>query len=131
MLEPTNDGVAAALCPGSGQVPLTVMLQPRRRRGETGLRMIGVCPVCVAWVPLVPNPARLTLAAHHDEGGRPWDPITLIIVLAILGFCVWLVITYIPMPAPIRTAIVVIVVLVIVLYVVRLLLGGATIRVGP
>lgn len=50
--------------------------------------------------------------------------LTLVIVLALVGFCVWLVITYIPMPPPFRTAIIVIVVLVLLLYVIRLLLGG-------
>ena len=56
------------------------------------------------------------------------DLITLVVVLAIVGFCLWLVLTYIPMPEPFRKAIVVLVVLVVVLYVVRLLLGGSTIR---
>lgn len=47
----------------------------------------------------------------------------LIVVFAVIGFCLYLVITYIPMPAPMQQALVVIVVLV--LYVARVLLGGA------
>ena len=54
--------------------------------------------------------------------------VTLLIVLAVVGFVVWLIVTYIPMPEPFRKVIIVIVVLVLLLYVVQLLLGGATIR---
>lgn len=50
--------------------------------------------------------------------------ITLLVTLAIVGFCVWLVTTYIPMPEPIRKAIIVIVVLLLVLYLVRRLAVG-------
>ena len=52
------------------------------------------------------------------------DLLTLIILLAVIGFAVWLVITYIPMPAPFKQVIVVIVVLVVLLFVVRALIGG-------
>jgi len=50
--------------------------------------------------------------------------LTLIVVLAILGVAVWLVVTYVPMPAPIRTTIVVVVALLILLWVARYLLAG-------
>ena len=40
----------------------------------------------------------------------------LIIVLAIVGFCTWLVVTYIPMPQPVKTVIIVVVVLFILLW---------------
>jgi len=50
--------------------------------------------------------------------------ITLIVVLAVVGFCLWLVVTYVPMPAPFKTAIVVGVVLLLVLWLARALLGG-------
>jgi hypothetical protein len=52
------------------------------------------------------------------------DLITLILVLALIGFCLWLVTTYVPMPGPMKQAIIVLVVIVIVLWIVRALLGG-------
>lgn len=52
------------------------------------------------------------------------DLITLILVLAVVGFCLWLIVTYIPMPPPIKQVIIVIVVVVIVLWLLRALLGG-------
>ena len=52
------------------------------------------------------------------------DLITLVVVLALIGFCLWLVLTYIPMPPPMKQVITVIVVIVLVLWVVRALLGG-------
>ncbi len=52
------------------------------------------------------------------------DLITLILVLALVGFCLWLIVTYIPMPPPIKQVIIVIVVVVIVLWLVRSLIGG-------
>lgn len=52
------------------------------------------------------------------------DLVTLIIVLALIGFCLYLVTTYIPMPAPMKQAILVIVVIVVILWIVRALLGG-------
>jgi len=58
--------------------------------------------------------------------------IDLIVAFALIGFCLWLVITYVPMPAPMSQALVVIVVIVIVLYVARMLLGGhPDLRLGP
>ena len=45
-----------------------------------------------------------------------------LVVFAILGFACWLVITYVPMPAPLKNALVVVVVLLFLLYVVRWLL---------
>jgi len=55
--------------------------------------------------------------------------IELVLVMAIVGFLVYLIVTYIPMPAPFKTAIVVIVVIVLVLYLLRIL-GFADIPVG-
>jgi hypothetical protein len=46
--------------------------------------------------------------------------ITLLLVLALVGFLVYIIITYIPMPDLFRKAIVVIAVLLVVLYLVRL-----------
>lgn len=45
----------------------------------------------------------------------------LILALAVVGFLVYLIITYIPMPAPIKQAIVVIVVVCMVIYVLNIL----------
>ena len=59
------------------------------------------------------------------------DLITLIVVLAVIGFALWLVVTYIPMPDPMKKVIIVVVVLIILLYVVRLLLGGGGLRLAP
>lgn len=47
------------------------------------------------------------------------DLISVVIVLVILGLCLWLVETYIPMSPPIKTVIRVVVVLVIVLWLLR------------
>ncbi len=46
--------------------------------------------------------------------------ITLILTIALLGFLVWLVITYIPMPEIFKKAIVVLVVILVILYLVQL-----------
>jgi len=45
--------------------------------------------------------------------------LTLLIVFAVLGFAVWLVITYVPMPEPFKKALVVLVVLLLLLWIVR------------
>lgn len=47
--------------------------------------------------------------------------ITLVLVLALLGFIVYLITTYIPMPPVFKTAIYVIVAIVVILYVMRVL----------
>ena len=47
--------------------------------------------------------------------------ISLILGLALVGFVVWLIVTYIPMADPIKKVIIVIVVVVMVLYVMRML----------
>jgi len=54
--------------------------------------------------------------------------LTVVIVLAIVGFAIWLVVTYIPMPDPFKKVIVVVVVLVLLLWVVRALLGSGALR---
>ncbi len=46
--------------------------------------------------------------------------ITLIILIAVIGFIVWAVITYIPMPQPFKTGIVVLAVVVLLLFVLSL-----------
>lgn len=50
--------------------------------------------------------------------------LTLVVVLAVFGFAVYLVITYIPMPKPVQQAIIVIVVLLLLLWLARALLTG-------
>ncbi len=47
------------------------------------------------------------------------DLARLIIVIVVLGVCLWLVQTYVPMAAPIKTLLTVVVVLVIVLWLLR------------
>jgi hypothetical protein len=49
--------------------------------------------------------------------------IGLIIVLAVVGFIVYLLTTYIPMPAPIKQTIIVAVVIIMILYILRLVVG--------
>lgn len=50
--------------------------------------------------------------------------IELIGAFALIGFCLYLVMTYIPMPEPMKQALIVIVVVCLVLYVARMILGG-------
>lgn len=52
--------------------------------------------------------------------------IELIAVFAIVGFCLYLVIQYVPMPEPMKQALIVIVVIVLVVWIARALLGGGT-----
>jgi hypothetical protein len=54
--------------------------------------------------------------------------ITLIITLAIIGFLMWLVMTYIPMPEPFKKIIIVIVIFAVVLW---LLYGFGLLGAGP
>lgn len=49
--------------------------------------------------------------------------VTLILVIALVGFLVWLIITYIPMPEPFPKVIIVIVAVILILYVLRLFIG--------
>lgn len=49
----------------------------------------------------------------------------LVLEIALVGFVVWLITTYIPMPAIVKTIIYVIVAIVAVLYVLSLISGGA------
>lgn len=49
--------------------------------------------------------------------------IELVVLLAVVGFLVWMVVTYIPMPPPFKTAIIAIVVIVLVLWVLRMFVG--------
>lgn len=52
------------------------------------------------------------------------DIVTFMIAFVIIGFCLWLVITYIPMPAPMPQVLIVIVVILMIILLARLLLGG-------
>jgi uncharacterized membrane-anchored protein len=56
-------------------------------------------------------------------GGNDMGLIQLIIILAVVGVLLYLVETYIPMAAPIKTLIRVVVILVIVLWLLRLFVG--------
>jgi hypothetical protein len=57
--------------------------------------------------------------------------IELILVLAVIGFVLWAIVTFIPMPPPFKQAIIAIVAIIVVLWVARLLLGsGPDIRIG-
>lgn len=48
----------------------------------------------------------------------------LVVLLAVIGFALWLVITYVPMPEPFKRAILVIVTLALLVWVVRWLFAG-------
>lgn len=51
--------------------------------------------------------------------------LTLILILAIIGFVLWLVLTYIPMPAPFKSIITVIIVIALILWLLQVFgLGG-------
>ena len=57
--------------------------------------------------------------------------IQVLVVLAIIGFLLWLVTTYIPMAPPIKTVITVVVIILIVLWLLSIFMPGlATIRIG-
>jgi len=47
--------------------------------------------------------------------------IELLIIIAVIGFLVWALTTYVPMAAPFKTAIIVLAVIVLILYVLRVL----------
>jgi len=47
--------------------------------------------------------------------------IELLVLIAVVGFLVWALTSYVPMPAPFKTAIIVIAVIVLVLFVLRAL----------
>ena len=52
--------------------------------------------------------------------------VTLLIVFALIGFIVYLVITYIPMPEPFKQVIIVVCVILLILYVLGLVTGHAS-----
>jgi hypothetical protein len=60
-------------------------------------------------------------------GGNDMGLIQLIIILAVVGVLLYLVETYIPMAAPIKTLIRVVVIVVIVLWLLRLFVGDVAI----
>ena len=43
--------------------------------------------------------------------------VSLILVLVVLGFCLWLLLTYVPMPGPVRQVILAVVAIAVVLWV--------------
>jgi hypothetical protein len=47
------------------------------------------------------------------------DVVRLLVVIVILGVCLWLIQTYVPMAAPLKTLLTIVVVLVIVLWLLR------------
>lgn len=53
--------------------------------------------------------------------------IALVLVLAVVGFLVWLVTTYVPMPAPFKNVIIVVVIIVLVLWLLQLFVGDVPI----
>jgi len=58
------------------------------------------------------------------------DLISIIVVLVVVGVILWLVQTYIPMPAPIKTIITVVVVLFLCIWLLRLFGIGTNLYVG-
>jgi hypothetical protein len=48
------------------------------------------------------------------------DILTLIVTLVVIGFVLWLLTTYVPMPEPYKRALIVIVVLLVIIWAVRL-----------
>lgn len=49
--------------------------------------------------------------------------IELIVVFALIGFCLYLVLQYVPMPEPMKQALVVLVVVILVLWIAKALIG--------
>jgi hypothetical protein len=43
--------------------------------------------------------------------------VSVILALAVLGFCLWLLLTYVPMPAPVKTVIIALVVICLIVWV--------------
>jgi uncharacterized membrane protein len=54
--------------------------------------------------------------------------ISVLVVLAIFGLVTYLIVTFIPMPAPVKTVIIAIVVLVMVLWLLQTFLGDVHVR---
>lgn len=52
--------------------------------------------------------------------------VTTLLAVALVGFLVWMLITYIPMPDPFKQVIIVICVILLILYILALLTGNAT-----
>jgi len=55
------------------------------------------------------------------------DLISLIVGVAVLGFVLWLITTYVPMPSLFKQALTVLIVIVVVVWVVRIMFGPITI----
>jgi hypothetical protein len=56
------------------------------------------------------------------------EPLTLILVLALVGFVLWAVITYIPMPPLFKNILVVIIVVVVLIWLIRYLGGSGSLN---
>lgn len=51
------------------------------------------------------------------------DLITLIVTLAVIGFVLWVVVTYIPMPPPFKNVLIGLVVLLVIVWLARIIVG--------
>lgn len=49
------------------------------------------------------------------------DILTLIVIVAVIGFVLWLAVTYIPMPVPIKNGLIALVALILLLWLLRIL----------
>ena len=52
------------------------------------------------------------------------DVLTLLITLAVIGFLLWIIVTYVPMPQPYQRVLVILVVLLVVLWFIRMIAPG-------
>lgn len=57
---------------------------------------------------------------------NPVDILTTIVVLALIGFVVYLIVTYIPMPEIFKQVLMVVVAVLLIFWVISLLVGGGT-----
>lgn len=54
----------------------------------------------------------------------PLSLITLVVIVAVLGFIVWILITYVPMPEPFKRVLIVVVVVALLLWILRAFVTG-------
>ena len=59
------------------------------------------------------------------------DLLSVLLYLAIFGLIAWLIVTYIPMPAPVKQVVIVIMVIILIIYLLNLVGVGSGIRIGP
>lgn len=57
------------------------------------------------------------------------DPLMLILYLAVIGFVLYLILTYIPMPTPFKQGLMVLVVILVIFYLIRFMGGSSGVRV--